>query len=334
MNDLSFANLPKGQDRHRADAGRILRAPGVRVDIATIDELVDAWLTHAVKDRSLFWIARGSAAIEALCPFGLWQARTLQAGDFCLVSGTVPIRLRRKEGTSIPVEMMRVSLSPALLAQTVQDIVNRPLARFAFRDVMGERDDTLRGLMDALYVATRLREAPCPHFMASLAQAISAHLVRRYGRTGDIRGATHQGLPPYKLQLVINAMREFLDEPFDLGHLASLAGLSAFHFSRSFKKATGVSPSVYLTQLRMAEASRMLGECRHTILEVALAVGYRSPSHFSHVFRKTTGCSPTDYRHASGGPVPGRTALPDSHRPGSAVQGTGSQLDGLAAGCT
>ncbi|MBB3222669.1 AraC-like DNA-binding protein [Massilia umbonata] len=84
----------------------------------------------------------------------------------------------------------------------------------------------------------------------------------------------------------------------------------------------------------MAEASRMLGECRHTILEVALAVGYRSPSHFSHVFRKSTGCSPTDYRHASGGPVPGRVALLDSHRPASAAQGTGSQPDGLAAGCT
>ena len=92
-------------------------------------------------------------------------------------------------------------------------------------------------------------------------------------------------------------MRERLTEPFDLEHLAGLAGLSTFHFSRAFKKASGVAPSRYFQRLRIEQAKHMLSGDDQSIIAIAMAVGFRSPSHFSQVFREVAGISPSEYRH-------------------------------------
>jgi AraC family transcriptional regulator len=72
--------------------------------------------------------------------------------------------------------------------------------------------------------------------------------------------------------------------------------MSAFHFSRLFKKTTGFSPSQYLIRLRMAEARRLLRETERSVIEIGLEVGYSSPSHFAQIFRREVGITPTDYR--------------------------------------
>jgi AraC family transcriptional regulator len=91
-------------------------------------------------------------------------------------------------------------------------------------------------------------------------------------------------------------MEHRLAKGIELDRLARAAGISAFHFSRQFKKATGLSPSQYFIRIRMAKARLLLRETSRSIIEVGLAVGYSSPSHFAHVFRREVGVSPTDYR--------------------------------------
>jgi len=46
----------------------------------------------------------------------------------------------------------------------------------------------------------------------------------------------------------------------------------------------------------MDAARRLLRETKKSVISVALAVGYSSPSHFAHRFRRETGLSPSDYR--------------------------------------
>jgi AraC family transcriptional regulator len=91
-------------------------------------------------------------------------------------------------------------------------------------------------------------------------------------------------------------MAEHLTEEFSLERLAAQAGLSRFHFQRLFKGAVGVSPSQYLSNLRMNEARRLLHETKMSVIDVALEVGYANPSHFARLFRRETGLSPSEYR--------------------------------------
>ena len=72
--------------------------------------------------------------------------------------------------------------------------------------------------------------------------------------------------------------------------------MSEFHFSRLFKKATGLSPSLHFIRQRVAKAQQLLQETDSSILEIGMAVGYSSPSHFAQIFRRETGLSPSDYR--------------------------------------
>ncbi len=72
--------------------------------------------------------------------------------------------------------------------------------------------------------------------------------------------------------------------------------ISEFHFSRLFKKATGLPPSHYFIRQRVARAQRLLQETEASIIEIGLSVGYSSPSHFAQIFRRETGLSPSDYR--------------------------------------
>lgn len=66
--------------------------------------------------------------------------------------------------------------------------------------------------------------------------------------------------------------------------------------STLFMKKVGVSPTHYLTELRIREAKLLLKTSKLTIAEIAEAIGYKDHFYFSRVFKKETGFPPRDYR--------------------------------------
>jgi len=99
------------------------------------------------------------------------------------------------------------------------------------------------------------------------------------------------------------------DEPLDLDALARVAGVSKYHFARSFEAAYGETPIRYLTRRRIERAQDLLRVANLTVTEVCMAVGFASLGSFSARFSQLVGESPTVYRNrwaARGGPhVPG-----------------------------
>jgi Response regulator containing CheY-like receiver domain and AraC-type DNA-binding domain len=71
--------------------------------------------------------------------------------------------------------------------------------------------------------------------------------------------------------------------------------------SKTFKIETGVGLLERLTEMRIAEAKRLLRGTSMRIYEVAERVGYRSSQYFSQVFLKATGAHPLEYRERSRG---------------------------------
>ena len=93
-------------------------------------------------------------------------------------------------------------------------------------------------------------------------------------------------------------MREHLAKEIGLDELAALVNLSRFHFCTAFRKATGRTPHNWLMILRIEEARRLLETPALAVTDVALAVGYQTPSSFAAVFRKLVGMTPSAYRRA------------------------------------
>ena len=63
-----------------------------------------------------------------------------------------------------------------------------------------------------------------------------------------------------------------------------------------FSKHIGQTPNDYLTQYRIGKSGEMLRETNMSILEIAWACGFQSPSYFTQVFRKHIGIAPREYR--------------------------------------
>jgi len=85
-------------------------------------------------------------------------------------------------------------------------------------------------------------------------------------------------------------------EALTLTGLARLAGLSPFHFLRTFESLTGVTPHQYVIRARLRQAAARLQLESSKILDLALECGFGDVSNFNRTFRAEFGVSPRQYR--------------------------------------
>ena len=129
---------------------------------------------------------------------------------------------------------------------------------------------------------------------AAMTEMIALFLADpRWG--GRRRRALTGGLAPHLGRRIADHVEAHLHETIRLADLAAVAGLSPFHFQRSFRASRGVSPQVFIAHCRIERAKTLLGD-REPVAAVALACGYSSQSHLTRVFREATGLTPAAYR--------------------------------------
>jgi AraC-like DNA-binding protein len=87
----------------------------------------------------------------------------------------------------------------------------------------------------------------------------------------------------------------------ELEDIARQAGVSPFHFLRSFSSVLGVTPHQYLVRSRLRRAARHLTEDDKPVTDVAYDVGFNDLSNFVRTFHRAAGVSPLKFRQASRG---------------------------------
>jgi AraC-like DNA-binding protein len=86
------------------------------------------------------------------------------------------------------------------------------------------------------------------------------------------------------------------DAPFTLDNMSRDAGVSPYHFLRTFERLTGVTPHQYVLRARLREAALRVASREDTILDIALQCGFGDVSNFNRAFREEFGLSPRAYR--------------------------------------
>src|SRR5262245_30056564 len=107
--------------------------------------------------------------------------------------------------------------------------------------------------------------------------------------------AQHHGRPTR----VLRYMAAHSAAPHKLTGLASMACMSPYHFLRTFRAVTGVTPHQWLLRARLREAAERLANTSAPVTNVALDVGFDDLSNFTRSFRAEFGASPREYRLAA-----------------------------------
>ncbi|MFN8333958.1 MAG: helix-hairpin-helix domain-containing protein [Cyclobacteriaceae bacterium] len=100
-----------------------------------------------------------------------------------------------------------------------------------------------------------------------------------------------------KLKQAAAFMKKNFANHITLAELSEAAGISRYHFLRSFKHAYEKTPGQFLTRIRLKEASSRLKKTKQDIGQVVVACGFENKSSFIRLFKRTFGVTPLEYRN-------------------------------------
>jgi AraC-like DNA-binding protein len=102
----------------------------------------------------------------------------------------------------------------------------------------------------------------------------------------------------FEIARVIEYMHQNYGQKLSVRKLAGIVNMSESHFTRTFKKETGVAPMEYLIGVRLEKAKKLLRAGTMNITEISLNCGFNSISHFSSSFAKHLDITPSEYQNS------------------------------------
>ena len=224
---------------------------------------------------------------------GVTRSGECVPGDLCIFPATMPFAIRRdRQG-----RVVTAFLNPRVVDEVAAD-EHLPSGR-DLRPMFRARNPLLNELLLALAEEVRTDNPGGPLYAETLGAAVAAQVLRTQLRVPLERRGPN-GLGAATLRRLFDYVEDHLTEQIPLRDLAAIAGMSTFQLVRRFKDATGLPPHQFVTRRRIERAKQLLSEPDSSVLEVALACGFASPSHFAQAFRLVTGVTPRSYRSTLG----------------------------------
>jgi AraC family transcriptional regulator len=192
-----------------------------------------------------------------------------------------------------PVDAFHIYISNEMLAQVARAEGKRD-THIQLRECLRFEDPLIIQLAHELTRACTLNETNLL-YADTLALCMTMRLLHTNDPTPKAASA-HGGLSPLQLRRVTDYLLEHHGSNTSLAELASIAGLSLFHFVRAFKQSTGMPPHRYQIFLRIEKAKELLETTTLPVADIAAQVGYDDPSYFARLFVREFGVAPQAYR--------------------------------------
>jgi AraC family transcriptional regulator len=221
---------------------------------------------------------------------GKWHKENYTEGDVVLFPAN---EIFPKVRVDREVPLILLYLEPTTLTNSVCESNNvEIIPNLKFRDpLIQQMGIALKSEVEAGGADSRL-------YAESMATALSAHLLRRYGsRSLEFKNYTG-GLSQSQLKTAIAYIQEHLNQNLSLEEISKILHISPHYFAHLFKQSTGFAPYQYITQCRIAKAKQLLRQRDLPIVEICQQVGFQSQSHFTRIFRLHTNTTPKVYRNS------------------------------------
>jgi len=168
-----------------------------------------------------------------------------------------------------------------------------------FDPCVGVADDIVRQISAAMLPALRSPKQVSRLFVDHVALAFTAHVAHAYGGMPNGPRLVKGGLAPWQERRAQEMLAADLAGDIPLAEIAEACGLSVSHFSRAFRKSTGLAPHAWLLQARVEHAMTLLRQRRQSLSEIALACGFVDQSHFTRVFVQRVGLTPGSWQRVT-----------------------------------
>lgn len=147
-----------------------------------------------------------------------------------------------------------------------------------------------------------------------LARKIARRLVVCLKGTGrHAQFSAHLALQSADEERIQAVQRWILDHPsldLTLQALAGRAAMGVRHFTRVFRRETGMTPGDFVDMTRVDAAKRLLEDCGRPLDYVASRCGFANAEVMRRVFLRRTGTRPSHYRERLRGPYQPETRPP------------------------
>ena len=240
--------------------------------------------------------------VTAILSGEMWV--TIGEDDYHLSEGDVALTNigQNHSGQADRVEFVSVSINPSQVNELVAELsLTRTTAEVIFNAGV-VTDEAVHKI--ARSVVDEIADEKVGHtvMLDALARQLVIHLLRSHMtvRKSARIELSRAGPVDRRLRLALEFMHDNFSRELALEEIASAAYLSEYHFARLFKQITGVTPHVYIANLRLERARKLLAETAFPVSEIAAMVGYQSQSHFTKIFKSVTGITPRAYREALG----------------------------------
>jgi len=181
--------------------------------------------------------------------------------------------------------------------ERVEQFAQETGASINLREEEAFRDPRLMQQLAGLWETLVAQEPATRLYADEVMRAVMETLAQRTG-TSPRRAAriSRERLPTHTLRRISEYIEQSLARDLDVEAMAEVAHLSPAHFARAFAATVGMTPFRYVMSRRLARAYELLEHTHRSMLDIALEVGFRSPSHFTSRFRREFGIAPRAIR--------------------------------------
>ncbi len=168
-------------------------------------------------------------------------------------------------------------------------------------EIQGDRFTCAGGIAATDMMLTLIARDVDPSVISTITDQIIHTPLRGEREEQRLSVPARIGVRHPKLIAIIQMMENNLEEPISPSVLAQHAQMSTRQLERLFRRYLDRSPKRYYMELRLQKARNLLLQTEMSVINVALASGFTSPSHFSKCYRAYFNRTP--YRERGAPPV-------------------------------